>query len=63
MKGPNAETHKVKLDKIGKCKKLPATIVPAWKFPERVLTRTSVLALFDFTVTVPGLRASNGKQA
>ncbi|XEV07561.1 hypothetical protein FSHL1_012848 [Fusarium sambucinum] len=33
MKGPAAEMNKVKLDKIGKCKKLPATSVPAWKFP------------------------------
>ncbi|KAF5974968.1 glycoside hydrolase family 18 [Fusarium coicis] len=33
MKGPTAEMTKVQLNKIGKCKKLPASTVPAWKFP------------------------------
>ncbi|KAF5980123.1 glycoside hydrolase family 18 protein [Fusarium bulbicola] len=31
--GAAAEMAKVKLDKIGKCKKLPVSTVPAWKFP------------------------------
>ncbi|RGP61415.1 glycosyl hydrolases family 18 [Fusarium longipes] len=33
MKGPTAEMNKVKLDKIGKCKKLTASTMPMWKYP------------------------------